>query len=79
MITALYNYEAAQAEGDLCFTTGDVIKILARTNNENGWWIGKLEGKEGQFPGKQSLKRLKPALQLNTRSRKLCEVKTKAP
>jgi amphiphysin len=48
--TALYDYEA-QAEGDLSFTTGDVIEIVTRTNNENEWWIGKLRGKEGQFPG----------------------------
>jgi len=48
--TALYDYEA-QAEGDLSFTTGDVIEIVTRTNNENEWWIGKLKGKEGQFPG----------------------------
>ena len=52
-VTALYDYEA-QAEGDLSFTTGDVIEIVTRTNNENEWWIGKLKGKEGQFPGKQS-------------------------
>ncbi|PMD23704.1 BAR-domain-containing protein [Hyaloscypha hepaticicola] len=49
-VTALYDYEA-QAEGDLSFTTGDVIEIVTRTNNENEWWIGKLKGKEGQFPG----------------------------
>jgi amphiphysin len=48
--TALYDYEA-QAEGDLSFTTGDVIEIVTRTNNENEWWIGKLKRKEGQFPG----------------------------
>jgi amphiphysin len=32
--TTLYDYEA-QAEGDLSFTTGDVIEIVTRTNNEN--------------------------------------------
>ena len=55
-MTALYDYEA-QAEGDLSFTTGDVIEIVTRTNNENEWWIGKLNGKQGQFPG-MSLYRL---------------------
>lgn len=35
-VTALYDYEA-QAEGDLSFITGDVIKIVTRTNNENEW------------------------------------------
>jgi amphiphysin len=49
-VTALYDYEA-QAEGDLSFRTGDVIEIVTRTNNENEWWIGKLNGKQGQFPG----------------------------
>ncbi|CZR53306.1 probable RVS167 protein [Phialocephala subalpina] len=49
-VTALYDYEA-QAEGDLSFTTGDVIEIVTRTNNENEWWIGKVRGKQGQFPG----------------------------
>ena len=48
--TALYDYEA-QAEGDLSFTTGDIIEILTRTSNENEWWTGKLKGKQGQFPG----------------------------
>ncbi|EXJ83223.1 hypothetical protein A1O1_06842 [Capronia coronata CBS 617.96] len=49
-VTALYDYEA-QAEGDLSFMTGDVIEIVSRTQNENEWWIGRLNGKEGQFPG----------------------------
>ncbi|TVY33626.1 Regulator of cytoskeleton and endocytosis [Lachnellula occidentalis] len=48
--TALYDYEA-QAEGDLSFSTGDVIEIVTKTNNENEWWIGKIKGKQGQFPG----------------------------
>ncbi|KAH0565063.1 hypothetical protein GP486_001545 [Trichoglossum hirsutum] len=52
--TALYDYEA-QAEGDLSFITGDVIEIVQRTANENEWWQGKLNGKEGQFPGVLSL------------------------
>ncbi|CZS88083.1 hypothetical protein WAI453_000485 [Rhynchosporium graminicola] len=49
-VTALYDYEA-QAEGDLSFTTGDVIEIVTKTNNENEWWIGKVKGRQGQFPG----------------------------
>lgn len=49
--TALYDYEA-QAEGDLSFTTGDTIHIVSRTANENEWWTGKCNGKQGQFPGK---------------------------
>jgi amphiphysin len=49
-VTALYDYEA-QAEGDLSFSTGDVIEIVSRTQNENEWWVGKVNGREGQFPG----------------------------
>lgn len=49
-VTALYDYEA-QAEGDLSFTTGDVIEIISRTSNENEWWTGRVNGKQGQFPG----------------------------
>jgi amphiphysin len=49
-VTALYDYEA-QAEGDLSFSTGDVIEIVTRTNNDNEWWTGKVNGKTGQFPG----------------------------
>ena len=50
-VTALYDYEA-QAEGDLSFSTGDVIEILNRTQNENEWWTGRVNGRQGQFPGK---------------------------
>ncbi|KAF2005746.1 reduced viability upon starvation protein [Amniculicola lignicola CBS 123094] len=49
-VTALYDYEA-QAEGDLSFSAGDVIEIVTRTQNDNEWWIGKMRGKQGQFPG----------------------------
>lgn len=49
-VTALYDYEA-QAEGDLSFLAGDVIEIVSRTQNENEWWVGKVRGKQGQFPG----------------------------
>jgi amphiphysin len=49
--TALYDYEA-QAEGDLSFTTGDVIEIVTRSSNANEWWVGKIKGKKGQFPGR---------------------------
>jgi amphiphysin len=51
-VTALYDYEA-QAEGDLSFTTGDIIEIISRTQNENEWWTGKVHGRQGQFPGKR--------------------------
>ncbi|KAL7903262.1 BAR domain-containing protein [Trichoderma sp. SZMC 28014] len=49
-VTALYDY-AAQADGDLSFQAGDVIEIVQRTKNDNEWWTGKINGKQGQFPG----------------------------
>lgn len=50
-VTALYDYEA-QAHGDLGFSAGDVIEIIHRTDNQNEWWTGRVDGREGQFPGK---------------------------
>ncbi|KAI2624116.1 BAR domain-containing protein [Xylaria nigripes] len=50
-VIALYDY-SAQAEGDLSFRVGDVIEIVSRTQNENEWWTGKINGRQGQFPGK---------------------------
>jgi len=49
-VTALYDYEA-QAEGDLSFSTGDVIEIIQRTQNDNEWWTGRIGARQGQFPG----------------------------
>ncbi|QKX56953.1 uncharacterized protein TRUGW13939_04061 [Talaromyces rugulosus] len=49
-VTALYDYEA-QAHGDLSFSAGDVIEVITRTSNENEWWSGRVQGREGQFPG----------------------------
>jgi amphiphysin len=53
-VTALYDYEA-QAEGDLSFSTGEVIEIITKTDNANEWWIGKIGTRQGQFPGSYSL------------------------
>lgn len=50
-VTALYDY-SAQAEGDLSFRAGDIIEIVNKTQNDNEWWTGKINGKQGQFPGK---------------------------
>lgn len=56
-VTALYDY-AAQADGDLSFSAGETIEIIQRTANENEWWTGKVNGKQGQFPGKANSARL---------------------
>lgn len=47
---ALYDY-AAQAEGDLSFSAGDRIEVVQRTDAENDWWTGRLNGQQGVFPG----------------------------
>ncbi len=48
---ALYDYEA-QAAGDLSFATGDIIEIIEKGATENEWWTGRLNGRQGQFPGR---------------------------
>ncbi|KAI0045758.1 BAR-domain-containing protein [Auriscalpium vulgare] len=49
-VTALYDF-VPQADGDLEFKTGDRIELVERTNSEEDWWTGKLNGKQGIFPG----------------------------
>ncbi|WBW73689.1 BAR adaptor protein Hob1 [Schizosaccharomyces osmophilus] len=49
-VTAVYDY-TAQAAGDLSFRVGDRIEIVSRSDNQNEWWIGRVHGYEGQFPG----------------------------
>ena len=49
-VIALYDYEA-QAEGDLTFRRDDKIEVLEKTENQNDWWTGKVNGLTGQFPG----------------------------
>ena len=45
---ALYDYDAAQ-EGDLSFREGDVITLID-TSDPSGWWVGELNGAQGNFP-----------------------------
>lgn len=45
------------------------FEFVTRLNNENEWWIGKLRGKEGQFPGM-----LAPLKRLQTGAHKLIHV-----
>ncbi|KAG0054578.1 hypothetical protein BGZ83_010875 [Gryganskiella cystojenkinii] len=47
---ALYDYDAQQ-EGDLSFRKDDRIEIVQRGANANEWWTGKLNGRQGVFPG----------------------------
>ncbi|KAK5613019.1 Unconventional myosin-Ie [Crenichthys baileyi] len=45
---ALYAYDAQDTD-ELSFNTDDIIEIL--TEDPSGWWFGRLQGKEGMFPG----------------------------
>ena len=49
-VIALYDFEA-QADGDLSFKRDDKIEVIEKTNNQNDWWTGKVNGQTGQFPG----------------------------
>ena len=40
-----------QADGDLSFKTGDRIVIVKKTESQEDWWTGRLNGVEGVFPG----------------------------
>ncbi|KAF8923915.1 hypothetical protein BGZ58_002379 [Dissophora ornata] len=50
MVVAIYDYEAQQ-EGDLGFRKDDKIELLQRTADANDWWTGRLNGRQGVFPG----------------------------
>jgi len=43
----LYAYDAQDTD-ELSFNEGDTIEILKE--NQGGWWLGRLRGKEGLFP-----------------------------
>ncbi|KAG2129767.1 hypothetical protein DEU56DRAFT_816613 [Suillus clintonianus] len=49
-VTALYDFDA-QADGDLSFKTGDRIEIVTKTESQEDWWTGRLDGAQGVFPG----------------------------
>jgi len=51
MAVALYDYDAQQ-DGDLSFKKDDRIEIVERTDSAQDWWTGKLNGRQGVFPGK---------------------------
>ena len=52
-VVALYDF-AAQADGDLDFRAGDRIEVVERTESTEDWWTGKLNGRQGVFPGKSA-------------------------
>jgi len=46
---ALYDF-VPQQPGDLGFKTGDIIDITEKTQSQNDWWKGSINGKSGSFP-----------------------------
>ncbi|KAL3229731.1 LAS seventeen-binding protein 3 [Nakaseomyces bracarensis] len=46
---ALYSFAGEEA-GDLPFRKGDVITIIKKSDSQNDWWTGKVNGREGIFP-----------------------------
>ncbi|KAJ7102480.1 hypothetical protein B0H15DRAFT_334762 [Mycena belliarum] len=49
-VVALYDF-AAQADGDLSFSTGDRIEVVERGASAEDWWTGRVNGQQGVFPG----------------------------
>ncbi|THH13196.1 hypothetical protein EW146_g6994 [Bondarzewia mesenterica] len=50
-VVALFDF-TAQADGDLDFKVGDRIEVVERTESSEDWWTGRLDGRQGVFPGK---------------------------
>lgn len=48
-VVAIYTFQG-QSPGDLSFQEGDRIKIIEKTETENDWWVGELNGRKGNFP-----------------------------
>ncbi|KAF9229713.1 DUF500-domain-containing protein [Gyrodon lividus] len=46
---ALYDFKAVEA-GDLTLSRGDVIIITRKSDSNDDWWKGKVNGQEGIFP-----------------------------
>ncbi|KAI9273533.1 hypothetical protein EDC94DRAFT_510779 [Helicostylum pulchrum] len=46
---ALYAFDGQQ-QGDLSFQEGDVITIVQKTDSQDDWWTGKVNGQQGIFP-----------------------------
>ncbi|CAG8591631.1 14582_t:CDS:2, partial [Ambispora leptoticha] len=48
-VIAIFDYEARE-DVDLSFKKGDLIEVLQIGDGPNDWWIGKINGKIGEFP-----------------------------
>jgi hypothetical protein len=49
MRQALFAFEG-ERECDLAFREGALITVLTRTDTQDDWWEGRLEGRVGIFP-----------------------------
>ncbi|KAL7621213.1 hypothetical protein AAE478_008530 [Parahypoxylon ruwenzoriense] len=48
-VIAQYDF-TGQGAGDLSFREGDRIKIVKKTDTDQDWWVGELNGVRGSFP-----------------------------
>lgn len=48
-VRAIYDYEGCTEE-ELSFVEGDIIAIVSKEDDEDGWWEGMLNGEKGVFP-----------------------------
>jgi hypothetical protein len=51
-VKAIYSYDEHKGgrAGDLFFRKGDEIRVTERPDDNDGWWTGTLNGKQGIFP-----------------------------
>lgn len=49
IVHALYDF-MGERPGDLSFKKGDAIIIVQQRRDQNEWWIGRCNGREGPFP-----------------------------
>jgi len=47
----LFDYKKA-AEDELTLTVNDIVTILDKNLEDEGWWKGELNGRIGVFPGR---------------------------
>ena len=50
----LFDYKKA-ADDELTLTTNDIVTILDKNLEDEGWWKGELNGRIGVFPGRELL------------------------
>jgi len=48
IVVTLYDYMGDASLGQLSFSAGEAIEVLAK--HESGWWTGVLKGRKGLFP-----------------------------